>query len=187
MPKQLPIYKLIIDDDPDDLSGLSIVSMVTEPAIEQKYQTFSKEQKKQNFAISDKSRRIVSGPALVPNMPIYRKDETGEYFVQFDPQSIEKMVQKFFKLNRQNNSSFEHDGTLLNGVYLFESFIVDSKRGNLPNQKYPKLPDGTWFVSFRIDNDEVWQACLSGKFNGFSVEGLFNHVSTGQTYSYSEN
>lgn len=173
----LSLYELAVDSDVNDLSGLSIVSIVADPAIQQRFQTFANDLPSA-VSIQDDERHIVSGPALVPNMPIYRHDQTGEYYVTFTKQAIENMVQKYHQNVRANNSSFDHDGTLLNGVTMFESYIVDRSRGNQPNANYPKLQDGTWFVSFKVTNPEVWAAIKSGHFTGFSVEGLFNHIAT---------
>jgi len=36
------------------------------------------------------------------------------------------------------------------------------------------LPVGTWMVSMKIDNDEVWKEYIKeGKVRGFSIEGWF--------------
>lgn len=35
------------------------------------------------------------------------------------------------------------------------------------------LPNGTWFVKMRIDNDELWQKIKEGELKGLSIEGYF--------------
>ncbi|MAO22269.1 MAG: hypothetical protein CMJ25_16100, partial [Phycisphaerae bacterium] len=36
------------------------------------------------------------------------------------------------------------------------------------------LPVGTWMVSMKIDNEEVWKEYIKeGKVRGFSIEGWF--------------
>jgi DNA repair exonuclease SbcCD ATPase subunit len=35
------------------------------------------------------------------------------------------------------------------------------------------LPNGTWFVKMKIDNDELWQEIKSGSLRGLSIEGYF--------------
>ena len=63
---------------------------------------------------------------------------------------------------------------MVDDVYMIESFIIDSKRGVNPPKGYA-LTDGSWFGSFKVDNEEVWNDFIkTGKFRGFSVEGLFN-------------
>jgi hypothetical protein len=63
---------------------------------------------------------------------------------------------------------------LADGVYLIESFIIDSMRGIKAPEGFEDLPDGSWFISCKVDNEEIWNDYIkSGKFKGFSVEGLF--------------
>jgi hypothetical protein len=40
------------------------------------------------------------------------------------------------------------------------------------------LPEGSWFGSFKVDNDEVWATIKDGTFKGFSVEGMFKDGQT---------
>ena len=35
------------------------------------------------------------------------------------------------------------------------------------------LPNGTWFVKMRIDNDELWEKIKDGELKGLSIEGYF--------------
>jgi hypothetical protein len=35
------------------------------------------------------------------------------------------------------------------------------------------LPKGTWMISMKVDNDEVWHDVKAGKVKGFSIEGYF--------------
>ena len=35
------------------------------------------------------------------------------------------------------------------------------------------LPNGTWFVKMRIDNDELWSKIKDGELRGLSIEGYF--------------
>jgi hypothetical protein len=38
---------------------------------------------------------------------------------------------------------------------------------------YEDAPDGSWFISAKVDNEEVWAKIKAGDFKGFSVEGQF--------------
>jgi hypothetical protein len=38
------------------------------------------------------------------------------------------------------------------------------------------MPNGTWFVGVKVENDEVWNQVKEGKIKGFSIEGFFNEV-----------
>jgi hypothetical protein len=35
------------------------------------------------------------------------------------------------------------------------------------------LPNGTWFVKMKINNDELWQKVKEGELKGLSIEGYF--------------
>ena len=37
------------------------------------------------------------------------------------------------------------------------------------------VPDGTWMVSYRVDNEVIWNEYVkTGKVKGFSIEGFFS-------------
>jgi hypothetical protein len=67
------------------------------------------------------------------------------------------------------------DGEMLTGLTMFESFITDEKRGIRPMKAFADVPDGSWFGSFKVDNDGAWQMIKDGKVKGFSIEGVFNY------------
>ena len=35
------------------------------------------------------------------------------------------------------------------------------------------LPNGTWFVKMRVDNDDLWERIKAGELRGLSIEGYF--------------
>lgn len=135
---------------------------------------------RQNFAIQDEEERIITGPIMVANKPIYRNDDNGEYYVVFTPDTIKKIAQKFFKKGYQNNVNLMHDdGNVVSGVTMFESWITDDKRGIKAMAGFEDVPNGSWFGSFKVDNEQVWNDIKDGKFKGFSVEGVFNYTKAG--------
>jgi len=130
------------------------------------------------FAIQDEDKRIVSGVAMVADMPIYRRDAIrGEYYVVFDKESIFKIAKKWARSNKYDSVNAHHKTPIEEGVSLFESYIVDRERGVMPPKGYEDVADGSWFVSYLIDNDDVWAKVKAGEFKGFSVEGVFDFVS----------
>ena len=126
---------------------------------------------------TDPQRQIVSGPAMVPDTLIYRKDQAGEYNVFFSKETIEKIALKFFKKDYQKNLNLFHDPNLpIQGVTIFESFVSDKSRGIQPMKGFEDLPDGTWFISAKVENPDVWAKIQTGEVKGFSVEGIFSYV-----------
>ena len=62
-----------------------------------------------------------------------------------------------------------------NGVFLLESFL---KRDGIQPIGYEDTPNGSWFISLKVEDEQIWQDLKSGKYNGFSVEC---NVSLGET------
>lgn len=174
MEKTLPIYKLVIKDE-DENMGVNFVALVDEPAIQRNFFAFDNQMR---FA-ADKERRIITGALMIADMPIYRRNEKmGEFYVVFDKQQIEKIAQRFMKNGYNDNVNKMHDAQqTVEGVYMYESFITDSQRGILAPRGFESTPEGTWFGSYKVDNDEVWNEFIkTGEFKGFSVEGTFDLV-----------
>lgn len=174
MDKELPIYMLDITDDVEDDSQVDYIALVDKPAIQKNWYAFKE---KQSFDIISEDKRIISGAIMLADIPIFRSDVTyGDYYVAFTKDTIFKIAQKFFKKGYQNNVNLMHDsGSVVEGLTMFESFITDKSRGIMPMKGFEDVPDGSWFGSFKVDNEEVWQMIKEGKVKGFSVEGLFNY------------
>lgn len=168
----LPVYKLVIDEQSEDLQ-VDAVALVDKPAIERDFVAFNKAQA---FAVENEEERIISGPAMLADSPIYRNDERGEYYVVFDAPTIKKIAQKYFAKGFQNNVNLQHDkGQIVEGVTVFESWIVDSKRGIAPMKGFENVPEGSWFISMKVNDDATWQKVKAGEIKGFSVEGVFEY------------
>ncbi len=181
----LPIYQLEISDDLNDGAEVDFVALVDRPAIERNFLKFK--EARSNFAIQSEERRIVSGALMLADTPIYRNDTNGEYYVTFTPGTIEKIAQKFFKKGYQSNVNLMHDGNQeVEGVTMFESWIKDSSRGVAPMKGFEDAPEGSWFGSFKVENEDVWTRVKSGEFKGFSVEGVFNYKKEKQPMSVEE-
>ena len=168
MKDELPIYRFVVSED--DESEVTAVALVDTPAIEMNWQAFNAFK---SFA-ADKEKRIISGPLMVAELPIYRRDEQGEYYGLFTAEDIYNIRNKFFKRNYTQEVNAMHDSTqMIEGVYMIESFIIDSDRG-IHSPSGFKLSNGSWFGSYKVDNDEVWNDFVkTGEFKGFSVEGVF--------------
>jgi hypothetical protein len=129
------------------------------------------------FAIQSEDLRIITGALMIPQQLIYRNSEgLGEHYVKFTTETIKQIAIKFAKKGYHKNVNLMHEENLqVDGVTMFESFIADSKRGIKPIEMFEDLPDGTWFGSFYVENNEVWELIKEGKVKGFSVEGIFDY------------
>ncbi len=171
---ELPLYEMRISDDPNSDLEVKFVALVDNPAIQKHFLAF----KEQKFAAIDDDRRIISGPAMLADVPIMRMDDKlGQYQVIFKAPTIFQIAQKFFAKGFNSNFNLMHDPKQkCEGVTVFESFIVDSSRGIKPMTGFEDAPDGSWFLSAKVNNDEVWEKVKSGEVKGFSVEGVFAHT-----------
>ena len=170
MNMELPIYKAVINED-DENSGVEFVALVDKPAIEVNWQHF-KDVEQSNFKATDTDQRIVSGALMLADTPIFRRDKVrGEYYVVFDKETIQNIVEKFFKNKNNSNVNIMHDAkSIVDDVFMFESFIINREK-NLVPKGFENLTDGTWFGSYKINNNEVWEQMIKTEnLKGFSIE-----------------
>lgn len=170
----MKIYELVLDEETD---GVHMIALVDEPAIKRNFIAFNSdgEPPKFEFKVQDEEKRIVMGPVMVANLPIYRYNEDmGDHYVVFRPNVIEQAVLRFFKERRNDQANIMHDGVKVDGVYLYESFIIDDRKPTPVG--FDKLPNGSWFATFKVENDDVWERVKKGEFAGFSIEGFFGYA-----------
>ena len=147
----------------EELDGLDAISFVETPAIEAPALCFSDAQR---FEFSEE-QMVVTGPALIPDMPIYRNDpKLGEYEVVFKPEVIRELAIRDFRDNKKNLFDLEHSTDITSDdVTMFESYFTDA------NKKFKNLPNGSWIISYKVNNQEVWNYIKQSPSSaGFSVE-----------------
>lgn len=163
------VYYLEIEEG----DGLTQVSLVQSPAIEEDFHFFSAQKDPLAFAIESEERRLITGPAMIAEKPIMRKSESGEtYYVKFSKETIRKAVKLWALQNKYNAVNAEHANPV-GGVYLMESWVTDESRGIAAPKAWSDAADGSWFLTYYVENDQVWQDVKDGKFRGFSIEGYF--------------
>jgi len=132
---------------------------------------------KQHFQIDSEEKRIVIGPAMIPDLKIFRKDKQGNpYYVYFTAETIKMIAEKYMKNKYIDNNDTQHDGKAVKDVYVIESWIKEDEHDKSNKYGYEHLPIGSWFVSMRVKNDDVWKKVKEGQLNGFSVSGFFEEV-----------
>ncbi len=167
----MKIVELIIDEE-QELSGIEAISIVDEPAIEENFIALSK-QHEIKLAEVDKEKRILMGAALVPNKNIYRRNGEDEYYIFFSDATVRKASELFLMRGNQNKSTLEHQAELY-GLSVVESWIIEDDVHDKSRKYNMDLPVGTWMVSMKVNNDEVWNNYVkTGLVKGFSIEGYF--------------
>ena len=132
---------------------------------------------KQHFQIDNEEKKIVVGPAMIPDLKIFRRDSKGNpYYVYFSSETIAMIAEKYMRNKYIDNNDTNHDGKAVRDVYVIESWIKEDENDKSSKYGYADLPVGTWFVSMKVKNPKVWEAVKEGKLNGFSVSGYFEEV-----------
>jgi hypothetical protein len=131
---------------------------------------------KQKFQTDDEKKMVV-GPAMIPDLKIFRKDMFGNpYYVFFSAETIKMIAEKYMRNKYIDNNDTNHDGKAVSDVYVVESWIKEDKEDKSNKYGYSDLPVGTWFVSMKVRNDEVWKKVKNGELKGFSVSGFFEEI-----------
>jgi hypothetical protein len=176
------LFELVLVDEED---GVFANSLVSAGAIERDFVAFHKEFA---FAAVNSEKMLIAGPMLIPNKKILRLKDNGEkYYVYFKPETIELIARKFMKNKLLSEVTLEH-GNKTSGVHMVESWIVEHPTKDKSNLYGFTLPRGSWFAIYSVeDNPKVWERVKSGEFNGFSIEGLFEHQKSDVRLSLEKN
>lgn len=171
---ELPVIELTLEDL--DMDRVEAIAFVDNPAIQRNWMAFNEDKPTFKFQTQDEEKRIVAGPLMVADMPIYRNYEGKEFFVKFSATTIEQIVNKFMAEGRINEFNKMHnENDKLKDVFLQQTFIIDSTKGINTPAGFEALPNGSWFGYVKVNNEAIWQDYIkSGQLNGFSVEGVFS-------------
>lgn len=168
----LPVFDAVMLDEE---TGMMRISLVDDPAVMSLFQSFSSDTAKaMKYAVQDEERRLVRGVVMRADFPIYRYDESGEYYIIYKADTIRRMAEKYLADGRQNLVNLMHrDGSDVEGVQMVQYFI---KGNGVSVEGFDDIADGSLFAEFHVTNDEVWNAIKEGTYKGFSLEGVFNVV-----------
>lgn len=116
-------------------------------------------QKNFNLLIKNVEKRIVTGIVLTPDF----KDGQGD---TFSADVIEEGAWNFLA-NRRSRAGFMHKDLIVD-IDIVESYIapISFKLNNY------QVPQGTWIVSFRVNDETIWDMVKRGQIRGFSPAGI---------------
>ena len=168
------IVELILDDQ-QMASGIDAISIVEAPAIESNFIALKAHEIK--FAQVDAEKRILMGPVLIPDKPIFRKQvmngEMQEFYVYFSKNTVSRASQMFLMKGNQGKATLEHD-MALQGICMVESWIKEDMEKDKSAIYGMNDPIGTWMGCLKVTNDEIWNDYVkTGRVKGFSIEGYF--------------
>lgn len=170
----LPVYRMTINED-DNTTGVEFISLVDFPAIMVDWVAMSA--KRLKLYAADQDKQMVTGPAMIPDMPIYRADKAnGEYYVSFDKLEIEKIARKFNREQRTLDVNFQHEtDSQVNGSVIVEQWFIQDRNNDKARVLGFDLPEGTWMVSVHFSDKKFWEEEIKTKnVRGFSIEGYLN-------------
>ncbi len=178
---KLPVYNCIIDENPDEETGIYAISFVGDPANETDFIALAAEEVRLK---KDCQKQILTGVILKPGQLIYRySPQAGEYYIRFTANEIEKIARKMMKTGvALYNTTHQHE-IALQGNFLTELWIVeDPHKDKSAALGFTGITKGSLMCSYKIESSEYWKnEILTGNVKGFSLEGLF-----GQEVSLSE-
>lgn len=165
------IVELILDEE-QEYSGIDAISVVEHPAIEEDFVALKSAEVK--LAEVDSEKRILMGALLIPNKPIYRRNNEGdEYYIYFSRKTVHRASQLFLQRGNQANSTLEH-AEELQGLTLVESWVKEDMVHDKSVKYGMEVPLGTWMGAVKVENDDIWNNYVkTGKVKGFSIEGYF--------------
>ena len=164
----IPVFAVNVDDPGCSISTMSLVDA---PAMSIDMVCFSKEQK-MNFSIQDESQHNILTCLVRVDFPILRLTEDGNpYYIVFNKETAKVLCQRLMTDGMQQNISLQHNGKLIQGIHLQEVFIKDSSLGISP-VGFEEAADGSLMGVYHIDDDELWNDCIEGRFKGISIESL---------------
>lgn len=164
----IPVFAINVDD-PE--CSISTMSLVDDPAMSIDMVCFSKEQN-MKFSIQDESQHNILTCLVRVDFPILRLTDQGNpYYIVFNKETAKILCQRLMKDGMQQNISLQHNGKLIDGIQLQEVFIKDSSLGISP-VGFDDAADGSLMGVYHIEDDQLWNDCLVGKFKGISIESL---------------
>lgn len=166
-----PIFEITFQDE--DNTGIRLVSLVKDPAIEEQGMFFSKEEQV-NYQFKElKDQQMIVGPAMIPDKKILRKDDEGEpYYVFFSKETIKGLMEKFNANNTGKSINVDHTNEMAPG-FITENWIVADSYFDKSRMYGYNLPIGSWFITCKITDEQFWNMKVKeeGRYS-FSIEGL---------------
>lgn len=170
----MKMIEMIIDED-EVSSGIDAISVVETPAIQSNFVTLKEQDNKVELAEISKEKRLLLGAALIPDKPILRvNDDDEKYYIYFSKETVRKASELFAKRKFQDKATIEHERDV-KGMTVVESWIVEDKEKDKSSIYGLDVPAGTWCISMKADNEDIYLKAKEGKIKGFSIEGMFDN------------
>ena len=155
-------------------SDVYAISLVEDEAVESGFVALSKQKQPMNFKIHNEEKRMLYGVALRSDFPIYRQYGDDEFYLTFDANAIERLVNKFMSNYGQKSFTIDHMEPA-EGIVITESWLVKDTENDKSNALgLENVSEGSWIIGCKINNDEIWQSIKEGRWHGFSIESFID-------------
>lgn len=179
--KKLPVYKAKINPTDTSIDGVDAISLVTNPAIESDFMIFKNEETDKTqlkfnidfeFKRTDKLNRFLTGPVMIPDKLIYRKDKDGkEFYMYFDKDTIQSILKKYMKQGLTNSVTHQHELPTKCGYFVEHWLVSNSSKDKSNFLNIGKFEEGTWMATFYVEDLNYFEnEVATGNVKGFSVE-----------------
>lgn len=173
--EKIKVYTAKIDEEGE--LGVYALSFVDRPAIMKDFMHFKEHHLLRKL---DEERRMVYGPAMIPDLPILRISKSGEeFYIKFPSDVVRIMAHKYFTTNSHHNMTVDHE-TKLSASIVVESWLKEGESDKSIQLGFESLPDGTWFTGSKVNDDDVWERVKSGELRGYSIEVDLDMVEDGE-------
>jgi len=174
------LFELVFDPQKE---GVSAISLVSSPAILTNFVKLKEESPIVKIVLADEEKKIVLGPALIPNVKIFRSGRSlgldQDAYVYFREDTIRQLAEAYLMQAKNNEVTLEHAEKTYN-VKMIESWIVEDPAKDKSSLYGFELPKGTWMTAFKIQDAELWKEIKAGNINGFSIEAALGLVPKGE-------
>lgn len=148
--------------------GLTKSSFVKDPAIESNLLYFNSEKM---LKFINEEKQEIYAPLLIPNKEIFRKEINGEPAkVMFTAEDIKELHLKGSKNGYDAKVNLNHEDMNVDGVYCFESWIIENPKNDKANELGFDLPKGTLMKAYKVENQDVWDKVKNKELMGLSIE-----------------
>lgn len=130
---------------------------------------------KYGFSYDDEKMEI-TGAAIIPNKMIIRRNPINDelYYVFFSPETTKILSERFMKFKLTDSANLNHTNIKAEDTYVSESWLVIDPLNDKSAALGLNYPEGTWVITMKVNNKNLWEDIKSGKYKGYSIEGYFN-------------
>lgn len=130
---------------------------------------------KYGFSYDDEKMEI-TGAAIIPHKMIIRRNPITDeiYYVYFSEETTKVLSERFMKYKLTDSTNLDHTNRKAEDTYVSESWLVFNSENDKSAALGLNYPVGTWVITMKVNNKDLWEDIKLGKYKGYSIEGYFN-------------